>query len=82
VLLVEGAVDTQFEVEQVVDTQVADTLVAAVAAASFAAVANQKSVRSAAHPCIAALQISLPRDGPQHTQLHLLQLPSRVVFFF
>ena len=57
-------------------------LVAALAAASFAAVADQKSVRSAAHQYFAALQISCLRDGPQHTQLHLLRLPSRVVFFF
>ena len=68
-LLVEGAVDTQVEVEQVVDT-----LVAAVAAASFAAVANQKSVRSAEHPYFAALLISCPRDGLLHKLLHLLRL--------
>ena len=54
-LLVEGAVDKQVVVEQVVDT-----LVAAVAAASVAAVADQKSVRSAAHRYIAALLIFLP----------------------
>ena len=78
----EQAVDRPVGVEQVADTQVVDTLAAAVAAASLVAVAYRQSVRSAAHPYIAALRISWPRDGPQHTQLHLLQLPSRVVFFF
>jgi hypothetical protein len=75
--LMELAVDTLAAVEQVVDTLVADTLVAA-----LAAVADRQSERSAAHPYIAALRISWPRDGPQHRLLHLLQLPSRVVFFF
>ena len=78
----EGAVDTQFEVEQVVDTQVADTLVAAVAAASFAAVADQKSVRSAGHQYFAALLISCLRDGLLHKLLHLLRQFSGVVFLF
>ena len=76
-LLVEGAVDKQVVVEQVVDT-----MVAAVAAASLVAVAHQQSVRSAGHPYFAALLTSCLRDGPQHKLLHLLQLPSRVVFFF
>ena len=46
------------------------------------AVADRQSARSAAHPYIAALQVSLPHDGLQHRLLHLPQLPSRVVFFF
>lgn len=77
-LLVEGAVDTQFEVEQVVDTLVA----AVVAAASLAAVADQKSVRSAAHQYFAALLIFCLRDGLLHKLLHLLRQFSGVVFFF
>jgi hypothetical protein len=76
-LLVEGAVDKQVEVEPV-----ADTLAAAVAAASLAAVADRQSVRSAADPYIADLRISLPHDGLQHRLPHPLQLPSGVVFFF
>ena len=76
-LLVEGAVDKQVVVEQVVDT-----LVAAVAAASLAAVADQKSVRSAGHQYFAALLISCPRDGLLHKLPLLLQRSSGVVFFF
>ena len=76
-LLVKGAVDKQVVVEQVVDT-----LVAAVAAASLAAVANQKSVRSAGHQYFAALLISCLRDGLLHKLLHLLRQFSGVVFFF
>ena len=64
-------------VAQAVDTQVVDTLVAA-----LVAIAGQQSVRSAGHPYIAALRISLPHDDLLHRLLHLLQLPSRVVFFF
>jgi len=75
-LLVEVAVDKQVVVEQVVDT-----LVAAVAA-SLAAVADQKSVRSAGHQYFAALLISCHRDVLLHRLLHLLRQFSGVVFFF
>jgi hypothetical protein len=75
-LLVVVAVDNQVVVEQVVDT-----LVAAVAA-SLAAVADQKSVRSAGHPYFAALLIFCLRDVLLHRLLHLLRQFSGVVFFF
>jgi hypothetical protein len=76
VLLVEQAVGRPVEVEQV-----ADTLVAALAAASLVAVAYRISERSAGHQYFAALRISYPRDDPLHRLIHLLQLSSRVVFF-
>ena len=56
-LLVAQAVDT-LVAEQVADTQVVDTLVAALAAALLVAVAYRQSVRSAGHPYFAAQQTS------------------------
>ena len=73
----EQAVGRPVEVEQV-----ANTLVAALAAASLVAVADQKSVRSAGHQYFAALLISCHRNGPLHRLLHLLRLSSRVIFLF
>ena len=81
-LVVEQVVDRPVEVEQLAGTQVVDTLVVVALAASFVAVAGQQSVRSAAHPYIAALLISYLHDGPLHRQRHLLQPLSRVAFFF
>jgi len=71
-LLVEQVVDTLVVVEQVVDTLVA----------VLAAVADQKSVRSAGHQYFAALLIFCLRDGLLHKLLHLLRQFSGVVFFF
>ncbi len=77
ILVMEQAVDRQVMVEQVADTEVVDTLVAA-----LVAVVDRKSVHFAEHPYIAAPLISYLHDALLHRLHHLQQRSSGAVVFF